>query len=240
MSLFQFFLTLFFCNFLCIFILLFVSVYRKSPKIFLRYFFLSIMLCTWFALIVQQITDVAYLSTRQLLGNVIVSIWVVISFFLHKNLKLSLLSDYLRKFKDALLNKQLKSIILLVLYASLLQMICFSPIVSLNFLSGPSYFNVKDLLSLIICIAGILMYLQSTKELKLTENQPRDRLLEHIIHPDYLGNLIFFIGLFLLSSGATGGTWSIIGLIVILFIMDKVIIPENKRRVLEKNSINNL
>ena len=84
------------------------------------------------------------------------------------------------------------------------------------------------------------MNLQSTKELKFTENQPKNRLLKYLMHPDYLGNLIFFIGLFLLSSGATGGAWSIIGLMVILLIMDKVIIPENNRRVLEKNSINNL
>ena len=82
------------------------------------------------------------------------------------------------------------------------------------------------------------MNLQSTKELKFTENPPNDSLLKYLMHPDYLGNLIFFIGLFLLSSGATGGTWSIIGLMVILLIMDKIIIPENKRRVLEKNSIN--
>jgi len=172
------------------------------------------------------------------LGNVIVSIWVVISFYLHKSLKLNLLSEYLRKFKDAVLNKQPKTIILLVLYVSLLQIICFSPIVSLNFLSGPSYLNFKDFLSLLICIIGILMNLQSTKELKFTENPPNDSLLKYLMHPDYLGNLIFFIGLFLLSSGATGGTWSIIGLMVILLIMDKIIIPENKRRVLEKNSIN--
>ena len=84
------------------------------------------------------------------------------------------------------------------------------------------------------------MNLQSTKELKFTENQPNNRLLKYLMHPDYLGNLIFFIGLFLLSSGATGGAWSIIGLMVILLIMDKVIIPENNRRILEKNSINNL
>ena len=84
------------------------------------------------------------------------------------------------------------------------------------------------------------MNLQSTKKLKFTENPPNDRLLKYLMHPDYLGNLIFFIGLFLLSSGATGGAWSIIGLMVILLIMDKVIIPENNRRILEKNSINNL
>jgi len=84
------------------------------------------------------------------------------------------------------------------------------------------------------------MYLQSTRELKLIKNPSKDKLLEHLMHPDYLGNLIFLIGLFLLSSGATGGAWSIIGLVIILLIMDKVIIPENNRRILEKNSINNL
>ena len=100
----------------------------------------------------------------------------------------------------------------MALYVSLLQMICFSPLVSLNFLSGTSYLDFKDLLSILICIIGILMYLQSTRELNLIKNPSKDRLIEHLMHPDYLGNLIFLIGLFLLSAGATGGAWSIIGL----------------------------
>lgn len=222
---------MFFLNFLSISILLFISVNMKSPKPFLKYFFLSISLCAWVALIIQQINDVAYLSTRQVLGNILLSIWVIISIYLNMNLKLNLLSRYLRKFKDALFNKQPKTIILLVLSISFLQIICFSPIISLNFLPGPSSFYFKDFLSLLICISGILFYLKSTKELEAARNPNMSGLLEFIMHPDYLGNLIFFFGLFLLSTGATGGTWSIIGPILILFIINKVIIPENKRRI---------
>ena len=49
--------------------------------------------------------------------------------------------------------------------------------------------------------------------------------------PNYLGNLIFYLGLFLLSVGATGGIWSIIGPIAMLLLMTKVIIPEHQKRV---------
>ena len=33
----------------------------------------------------------------------------------------------------------------------------------------------------------------------IAQNPPKNRVLEYLMHPDYLGNLIFFIGLFLLS-----------------------------------------
>ena len=134
MTLFYFFLILLFFNFLCNFLLLFLSVNKKSPKLFIRYFFLSILLVAWLALMLQQINEIAYISTRQILGNLVLSIWVCISFYLNKNLKLALLTNFLNKIKNAILNKEPKSIIVMVFYISLLQIICFSPLVSLNFL----------------------------------------------------------------------------------------------------------
>ena len=52
------------------------------------------------ALTIQQVSEVAYLSTRQVLGNVLLSVWVLASLSLNKPLKIALLSDYLNKFKD--------------------------------------------------------------------------------------------------------------------------------------------
>ena len=231
MSLFQFVLILLLFNFLSIFGLLFITVNKKSPRIFIRFFFLSMLLCVWLAMIIQQINDVAYLSTRQVLGNVLLSLWVLASFNLNKPLKLALLSDYLNKFKDAVINKQPKRIVLLAAYASMLQIVCFSSIISLNFLSGPSSFNFMDLLSSIICIFGLFILLKSFKQAEFEVRHPSNALLEHTLHPHYLGNLIFFLGLFLLSTGATGGFWSIIGPITMLFLLVKVIIPENKRNI---------
>ena len=231
MSLFQFVLILLVFNFLSILALLFVSVNKKSPRIFIRFFFLSMLLCAWLALIIQQINDVAYLSTRQVLGNVLLSLWVLASFNLNKPLKLALLSDYLNKFKDAVINKQPKRIVLLAAYASMLQIVCFSPIISLNFLSGPSSFNFMDLVSSIICIFGLFILLKSSKEAEFEVKHSLNGLLEHTLHPHYLSNLILFLGLFLLSTGATGGFWSIIGPITMLFLLVKVIIPENKRNI---------
>jgi len=239
MSLFQFVLILVFFNFLGNFILLFMSVNKKNPKPFLRFFFLPILFSAWLALIVQQINDIAYVSTRQVLGNLLLSLWVLKSFYLNKTLKLTLLSDFLTKFKNAVLKKELKRIILMIFFVSVLQIISFSPVVSLNFLSGPSSFYWMDFISLTICVFGISIYLKSINQQKSLEILPLKGLLEHSIHPEYFGNLLFFLGLFLLSVGATGGIWSLVGPLTILLLMHKVIIPENERRALSKVTIHN-
>ena len=239
MTLFYFFSILFFFNFLCNFLLLFLSVNKKSPKLFIRYFFLSILLVAWLALMLQQINEIAYISTRQILGNLVLSIWVCISFYLNKNLKLALLTNFLNKIKNAILNKEPKSIILMVFYISLLQIICFSPVVSLNFLSGPSSFYWIDFISLTICVFGIASYLKAFVQKEVGQAPIRKGFLGQAMHPEYLGNLIFILGFYLLSTGATGGAWSLIGPLTILLLIYRVIIPENERRAMSKSSTHN-
>ena len=239
MTLFYFFLILLFFNFLCNFLLLFLSVNKKSPKLFIRYFFLSILLVAWLALMLQQINEIAYISTRQILGNLVLSIWVCISFYLNKNLKLALLTNFLNKIKKAILNKETNSIILMVFYISLLQIICFSPLVSLNFLSGPSSFYWIDFISLTICVFGIASYLKAFVQKEVGQAPIRNGLLGQAMHPEYLGNLIFIFGFYLLSTGATGGAWSLIGPLTILLLMYRVIIPENERGAMSKSSTHN-
>ena len=239
MTLFYFFLILLFFNFLCNFLLLFLSVNKKSPKLFIRYFFLSILLVAWLALMLQQINEIAYISTRQILGNLILSIWVCISFYLNKNLKLALLTNFLNKIKNAILNKEPKSIIVMVFYISLLQIICFSPVVSLNFLSGPSSFYWIDFISLTICVFGIASYLKAFIRKEVDQVPIKKGLLGQVMHPEYLGNLIFILGFFLLSTGATGGAWSLIGPLTILLLIYRVIIPETERRAMSKSSTHN-
>ena len=239
MTLFYFFSILFFFNFLCNFLLLFLSVNKKSPRFFIRYFFLSILLVAWLALMLQQINEIAYISTRQVLGNLVLSIWVCISFYLNKNLKLALLTNFLNKIKNAILNKEPKSIILMVFYISLLQIICFSPVVSLNFLSGPSSFYWIDFISLTICVFGIASYLKAFVQKEVSQAPIEKGFLGQAMHPEYFGNLIFILGFYLLSTGATGGAWSLIGPLTILLLMYRVIMPENERRAISKSSTYN-
>jgi len=239
MTLFYFFLILFLFNFLCNFLLLFLSVNKKSPKIFIRYFFLSILLVAWLALMLQQIGEVAYISIRQILGNLVLSIWVCISIYMNKNLKLALLSDFLNKIKNALLNKEPKKIILMVFYVSLLQIVCFSSVVSLNFLSGPSSFYWIDFIALSVCVFGIASYLKTFVRQEVEQVPINKGFLSQAMHPDYFGNLIFILGLFLLSTSATGGIWSLIGPVTILLLMYKIIIPENERRAMGRSGTHN-
>ena len=239
MTLFYFFLILFFFNFLCNFLLLFLSVNKKSSRFFLKYFFLSILLVAWLALMLQQINEIAYISTRQILGNLVLSIWICISLYLNKNLKLALLTDFLNKIKNAILNKEPKRIILMVFYISLLQIICFSPVVSLNFLSGPSPLYWIDFISLTICVFGIASYLKAFVQKELGQVPIEKGFLGQAMHPEYFGNLIFILGFYLLSTGATGGVWSLIGPLTILLLMYRVIMPENERRAISKSSTYN-
>ena len=239
MTLFYFFLILLFFNFMCNFVLLFLSVNKKSPKLFIRYYFLSILLVAWLALILQQINEIAYISSRQVIGNLVLSIWVCISFYLNKDLKLALLTNFLNKIKNAILNKEPKSIILMVFYISLLQIICFSPVVSLNFLSGPSSFYWMDFIALILCVFGIASYLKAFVQQEAEQAPSKKKFLGQVMHPEYLGNLIFILGFYLLSTGATGGAWSLIGPLTILLLMYRVIMPENERRTMNKSSTRN-
>ena len=123
MSLFQFFLIIFIFNSFSHFILLFFSVNKKSPKLFIRLFFLPILFSVWLALALQQINEVAYLSNRQILGNLLLTAWILKSFYLNQALKLGLLSNFLNKFKNAVINKAFKSIILMIFYVSFLQIL---------------------------------------------------------------------------------------------------------------------
>ena len=236
MSFFEFILILLLINILCNFALLFISVNKKSPKIFLKFFFLSILFNAWLALVVQQFNDIAYLSSRQVLGNILVSLWCLISFYLNKSLKLALLSVFLNQFKNAVIGKENKKIILMIFYISSLQLICFSSVVALNFLSGPSPLYWFEFIYLTICILGISINHKPLGQLESCEIAQKKEFIKNAIHPDYFGNLIFFLGLFLLSTSATGGLWSLIGPIAILLVMHKVIIPENRKKVIFKVS----
>ena len=240
MTLFYFFLILFLFTFLCNFLLLFLSVNKKSPKIFIRYYFLSIFLVAWLALVLQQLNEVAYVSTRQILGNLVLSIWVCMSLYMNKNLKLALLVDFLNKIKNAILNKEPNRIILMVFYVSLLEIICFSPVLSLNFLSGPSSFYWIDFISLAVCVFGIASYLKAFIRQEAEQTPIKEGFLNQVMHPEYFGNLIFILGLFLLSTGATGGIWSLIGPVTIILLMYKIIIPENNRKAMSRSSTHNL
>ena len=187
----------------------------------------------------QQINEIAYISARQILGNLVLSIWVCMSLYLNKNLKLALLTNFLNKIKNAILNKEAKIIILMIFYISLLQIICFSPVVSLNFLSGPSSFYWIDFISLTICVFGIASYLKAFVQKEVGQAPIRKEFLGQAMHPEYLGNLIFILGFYLLSTGATGGAWSLIGPLTILLLIYRVIIPENERRAMSKSSAHN-
>jgi hypothetical protein len=114
MSFFLFFMILFSFNFVCNLVLIFISIKNKSPRLYIRFFFLSILLSAWLAVLLQQLSGVDYLSSRQVSGNFLLSFWILVSFYLNKPLKLNLLTDFLNKFKDEKSKKRPKKIIWMI------------------------------------------------------------------------------------------------------------------------------
>lgn len=110
-------------------------------------------------------------------------------------------------------------------------MISLMPVISLNFLSGNSGLGFLDLLAVSIFIIGFGYEARALIELKQSSLQPQDKKLcrqglwSLSRHPDLLGQLISWWGLYLLAINAFGGEWSIFGPILVSFLYVKVLIP---------------
>ena len=86
----------------------------------------------------------------------------------------------------------------------------------------------------------MFIHLKSNKKPQSEMKLPYNRFFDYVLLPYYFGNLIFFLGLFLLSTNATGGLWSIIGPVTMLFLLVKVFSPKNERELSAEQTTNNL
>ncbi len=119
---------------------------------------------------------------------------------------------------------------------SSIQIICFSSVFSLNYLSGFSQFGFLDIIGIILCLIGLFIELLSDKEIKSTE---RDKFLtkglrSYVLHPNITGIIFFLTGLQLLATGGVGSEWSFIGLLIATFIIYKILIPKIESNLLKK------
>ena len=105
----------------------------------------------------------------------------------------------------------------------------------MNYLSGYSALNLIDLFGLILCITGMLIEVISEKEIR--NNVSKTTLFistgpwAYSRHPDLLGLLLFFLGLQILSLGAVGSEWSIIGFLVFVYIIYGKLAPKIEHKI---------
>ena len=236
MSNFEFLLILLFFNSIVLIGLVLRSIKRKSPRVLLKFFFLPVFASCLFGIFIQAAFQVSEISNRQIIANFLLVIWCLKSFFSHKSIKSLLLEDFLEFIRHLISHKKYLNLITYIVRVSSIQIICFSSVFSLNYLSGFSQFSFLDIIGIILCLMGLFIELISDKEIKSME---RDKfftkgLRSYVLHPNISGIIFFLTGLQALALGGVGSEWSFIGLLISFFIIYKILIPKIERNLLKK------
>ena len=126
MSNFEFLLILLFCNSIILIGLVLRSIKKKSPRIMLKFFFLSVIVSCLFGVFIQAVFQVSEISNRQLMANFLLAIWCLKSFYSYNSIKSLLLEDFLAFIRQQISDKKYLALITKVVKVSTIQIICFS------------------------------------------------------------------------------------------------------------------
>ena len=235
MTNFEFLLILFIFNSIVLIGLIQNSIKKKSPRILIKFFFLPILLSTLVSIYVQSYMQISEVNNRQLLANFLIAVWCLKTFYTYKSIKALLLDNFLQSLRDNISKKKFFRLIIMTLKVSFLQILCFSSIFSLNYLSGYSVLKIIDILGLAFCITGLTLEFLCEKEIKQCPNKKETFIQSgpwsYIQHPNMAAIILFFIGLQILSLGAVGPSWSLLSVIVITYILYKKLIPEIEKKL---------
>ena len=235
MSNIEFLLVLFSINSIVLIGVILRCIRRKSPRTLVKFFFLPILLSVFTGWFIQNYAQLSDVSNRQFFGNLLLTIWVLKSFNSYKSSKALLLEEFLSSLRVMIKDKKFFKIIILVLKISFIQFLCFGSVFSMNYLSGYSTLGLIDFFGFFICFSGILLELISEKEIR-NNISTASRFISsgpwaYSRHPDLLGMLLFFCGLQILSFGAVGSEWSIIGFLVFVYIIYGKLAPKIEHKI---------
>ena len=230
MNLIQLVLTLTSFNIVCLYILIYTSSRQRKISVFTAFMPFLMPLTAWLGMLLQGYFEIYEITNRQILANILLSLWALKFSTYNKNFKfivLSIFFDEGRRLRGFSIREKTLNLFKFISCF----MISLMPVISLNFLSGNSGLGVLDLLAASIFIVGFGYEARALIELKQSSLQPqvkklcRQGLWSLSRHPDLLGQLISWWGLYLLAINAFGGEWSIFGPILVSFLYVKVIIP---------------
>ena len=217
-------------NIVFLYILIYISSGQKKIRIFSAFTPFLMPLTAWFGMLLQSYFEIYEITNRQILANILLSLWALKFSINNTNFKLivlSILYDEGRRFKGFSIREKTLNLFKFISCF----MVSLMPVISLNFLSGNSGLGLLDLLAASIFIIGFGYEAKALIELKQSSLQPQDKKLcrqglwSLSRHPDLLGQLISWWGLYLLAINAFGGEWSIFGPILVSFLYVKVLIP---------------
>ena len=235
MSNFEFLLFILIFNSLVLIGLIQNSIKKKSPRILIKFFFLPILLSTLVSIYVQSYMQISEVNNRQLLANFLIAVWCLKTFNTYKSIKALLLDNFLQSLRDNISKKKFFRLIIMTLKISFLQILCFSSVFSLNYLSGYSVLNIIDILGLAFCTAGLILEFLCEKEIKQSPDKKEAFIQSgpwsYIQHPNMAAIILFFMGLQILSLGAVGSSWSLLSVLAIIYIVYKKLIPEIEKKL---------
>ena len=222
MNLIQLVFTLTLINIVLIFIIIYTSAQLKKLKILLVAMPLLLSITGWSGMLLQSIFGIADFADRQILANILLTLWAFKFSAYNKNLKIQILKYLLNKDFHIIGSGVFEQTGTLLRFISCF-MITLMPVISLNFLSGNSDLGFLDAFASLVFVLGAGYELKALNELKKLSSNNNDNLNRMGLwffsrHPDLLGQLISWWGLYLLALGAYGGEWSIFGPLLITFL----------------------
>ena len=222
--------------------------YKKTSQLSLifTYWGVGIALMTWTSMIIEAALEDPSLNLRQLIANILISIWAIrLSIHISKR-KFWITEDprYTMLKKKIIKQSSLQGYTRIFLPFCFLQLVIMSPIISLNFLPGPKSFNFFDLLGFLIFIGGYVLETRADGALIKFRQQPGNEskvlktgLWKYTRHPNYLGDILQWWGIYLLASNAVGGIWSFYSpLIMTLFFLKISINTLEKGELIKRKS----
>lgn len=200
--------------------------------------FLLIPLTAWLGMTLQSLFNISDIANRQLVANVLLTLWTLKFSIYNKNFKLLILRYLLDKdmhIKGLNLYEKTKNLLLFI--SSL--MIVLMPVISLNFLSGNSSLKIVDILAASMFLLGMGYELKALNELKKSPYKSNDKLHQQGLwflsrHPDLFGQLISWWGIYFLALGAYGGEWSILGPVLTTYLYVKYFVTDVEMKLNRK------
>ncbi len=236
MSNFEFLLILLFFNSIILIGLVSICIKKKSPRLLIKFLFLPVLSSCLFGIFVQAVFQVSEISNRQIVANIFLILWCLKSFSSHKSIKSLLLEDFLALVRRQISDKKYFVLIINIIRLSSLQIICFSSVFSLNYLSGFSLLSFFDNIGITLCLIGFLIEYIGNKQIKerTKEGFFVKGSISYVLHPNITGIIFFLMGLQILAFGGVGSEWTFIGLSVSTFIIYKILIPKIESKLRKK------
>ena len=238
MNLIQLAITLTLINIVLLFIIIYTSAQLKKLKIILVSMPLLLSITAWSGMLLQSVFGISDFADRQILANILLTMWAFKFSAYNKNLKIQILKYLLNKDFHIIGSGVFEQTFTLLRFISCF-MITLMPVISLNFLSGNSDLGFLDALAASIFVLGVGYELKALNELKKLSSNNNDNL--HRVglwffcrHPDLLGQLISWWGLYILAIGAYGGEWSIFGPLLVTFLYLRNFLLEVEERLARK------